>query len=284
MSAEFWYMFPLGIAMTTVGIASGVGGATFYAPLFILGLGLPPQLSIGAGLVVEACGFGSGVYAYVQRQLIDYHIGRAMLIATVPAALAGSIAAYYVQADILKAVLGMGLFAVAVSFLRAPDAMALTQLDELAQQSPDIAETCLTTARGEEICYTVCNKTEGRLISGIGGFFMGVASSGLGELNGYFLLQRCRVPSAVSVATTVFVVAITALAASIGHVVQIGQGGLPKLATMGNLLLFTIPGVVVGAQLGPELAERVPDRGMEIGLGVLFTITAGLLLFEAGLH
>ena len=42
MSVEFWYMFPLGIVMTAVGIASGVGGATFYAPLFILGLGLPP--------------------------------------------------------------------------------------------------------------------------------------------------------------------------------------------------------------------------------------------------
>jgi uncharacterized membrane protein YfcA len=284
MSVEFWYMFPLGIALTTIGIASGVGGATFYSPLFILGLELPPQLAIGSGLVVEAFGFGSGVYAYVRRQLIDYRIGRAMLIATVPAALGGTIAAHYIQADILKAVLGMGLFAVAVSFLRAPDAVAVARLDERAQESQDTAETCLTTAWDEEICYTVCNKTEGRLLSGIGGFFMGVASSGLGELNGYFLLQRCRVPSSISVATTVFVVAITALAASVGHVVQIGQDGLPQLATMGNLLLFTVPGVVIGAQLGPVLAEHVPDRAMEIGIGGLFTITASLLLFEAGLH
>jgi uncharacterized membrane protein YfcA len=284
MSVEFWYMFPLGIALTTIGIASGVGGATFYSPLFILGLELPPQLAIGSGLVVEAFGFGSGVYAYVRRQLIDYRIGRAMLIATVPAALGGTIAAHYIQADILKAVLGMGLFAVAVSFLRAPDAVAVARLDERAQESPDTAETCLTTAWDEEICYTVCNKTEGRLLSGIGGFFMGVASSGLGELNGYFLLQRCRVPSSISVATTVFVVAITALAASVGHVVQIGQDGLPQLATMGNLLLFTVPGVVIGAQLGPVLAEHVSDRAMEIGIGGLFIITASLLLFEAGLH
>jgi uncharacterized membrane protein YfcA len=39
-------------------------------------------------------------------------------------------------------------------------------------------------------------------------------STGLGELNGYFLLQRCRVPSKVSVATSIFVVALTALSAS----------------------------------------------------------------------
>jgi len=270
--------------MTAVGIASGVGGATFYAPLFILGLGLPPPLAIGSGLVVEVFGFGAGVYAYVRRQLIDYRIGRAMLVATLPAALAGTLAAHYMQADILKLVLGMGLVAVAVSFLRGPDAASTTKLDELARQSPDVAETCLTTARGEEICYTVCNKTEGRLLSGIGAFFMGAVSSGLGELNGYFLLRRCRVPGSVSVATTVFVVAVTALVASVGHVAQIGQEGVPQLVTMGRLLLFTVPGVLVGAQLGPALAERVPDRVMEIGLGVLFAVTALLLLYEAGLQ
>ncbi|MEF8866723.1 MAG: sulfite exporter TauE/SafE family protein [Salinibacter sp.] len=284
MSAEFWYMFPLGIAMTAVGIASGVGGATFYSPLFILGLGLPPPLAIGAGLIVEACGFGSGVYAYLRRRLIDHRIVRAMLVATVPAALAGTLVAHYVRADILKSVLGMGLFAVAASFLRTPDAVSAARLNDLAEESPDAAGTCLTTARGEEICYTVCNKTEGRLISGLGAFFMGAASSGLGELNGYFLLQRCRVPVRVSVATTVVVVAATALVASIGHIVQIGRQGLPKLVTMGNLLLFTVPGVVIGAQLGPMLADRVPDRVMEVGLGLLFTITGGLLLVEAGLN
>jgi len=130
----------------------------------------------------------------------------------------------------------------------------------------------------------VCNTTEGRLLSGIGGLFVGMVSSGLGELNGYFLLQRCRVPSSVAVATSVFVVAITALIASGGHVYQVAHDGLTGLATMGNLLLFTVPGVVLGAQLGPEVARRVPDRVMEIGLGVLFTITAGLLLVEAGMH
>jgi hypothetical protein len=284
MSAEFWYMLPVGVAIATVAMASGVGGATFFAPLFILGLGLPPELAVGSGLVVEVFGFGSGVYAYVRRQLIDYTVGGMLLSATVPAAIAGVVIAHFADPDLLKLILGMGLFAVAVSFLRAPDEETEAALDEMAHETPDEAETCLVSADDEEICYTVCNTTEGRLISGIGGLFVGMVSSGLGELNGYFLLQRCRVPSSVAVATSVFVVAITALIASAGHVFQVAQGGLTGLATMGNLLLFTVPGVVIGAQLGPMLAERVPDRLMEIGLGVLFTITAGLLLFEAGLH
>jgi uncharacterized membrane protein YfcA len=89
------------------------------------------------------------------------------------------------------------------------------------------------------------------------------------------------VPSSVSVATTVFVVAVTALAASSGHIVQLGMHGGSEIATMGNLLLFTVPGVVVGAQVGPELARRVSDRVMAIGLGLLLTVTASLLLYDA---
>jgi len=154
----------------------------------------------------------------------------------------------------------------------------------MAREDAEAAETCLVTAEDEEICYTVCNTTEGRLISGVGGLFVGMVSSGLGELNGYFLLQRCRVPSSVSVATSVFVVAITALIASAGHLYQVAQGGLTGLTTMANLLIFTVPGVVIGAQLGPVVARRVPDRIMEIFLGLLFIGTAGLLLVEAGLH
>ena len=284
MSVEFWYMLPIGIVIATIAMASGVGGATFFSPLFILGLGLSPELAVGSGLVVEVFGFGSGVYAYVKKQLIDYRVGGMLLSATVPAAIAGVVIAHFADADILKVILGMGLFAVAMSFLRAPDEEMEAALEEMAGEDPEAAETCLVTADDEEICYTVCNKTEGRLISGIGGLFLGMVSSGLGELNGYFLLQRCRVPSSVSVATSVFVVAITALIASVGHMIQIGQGGITGLTTMGNLLLFTVPGVVVGAQLGPMLAERVPDRVMEVGLGLLFTITASLLLVEAGLH
>ena len=284
MSLEFWYMLPVGIVIATIAMSSGVGGATFFSPLFILGLGLSPELAVGSGLVVEVFGFSSGVYAYVKRKLIDYRIGGMLLSATVPAAVVGVVVAHFADADILKLILGMGLFAVAVSFLRAPDEETEEMLDEMAHEDPASAETCLETAEGEEICYTVCNTTEGRLISGIGGLFVGMVSSGLGELNGYFLLQRCRVPSSVSVATSVFVVAITALIASAGHVYQVAQGGLTGLTTMGNLLLFTVPGVVIGAQLGPAVAKRVPDRVMEMFLGILFTITAGLLLVEAGLH
>ena len=172
-------------------------------------------------------GFGSGLAAYARRRLIDYRLGVSLLVVTIPAALVGTWVAGLVAADILKTILGVGLFGVAASFLRAPEPRQVGQQDAAIEDEygGEKAETCLVTQDGERICYTVCNRTEGRALAGIGALFMGMISTGLGELNGYFLLRRCWVPSRVAVATSVFVVAVTALAASTGHFIPFAQAG-----------------------------------------------------------
>ena len=105
-------------------------------------------------------------------------------------------------------------------------------------------------------------------------------STGLGELNGYFLLRRCRVPSRVAVGTSVFVVAVTVLLASTGHFIKFTQAGGETLGTVLSLVFFTIPGVIVGGQLGPFVADRISQRTLERGLAVLFILVASLMIGE----
>jgi uncharacterized membrane protein YfcA len=275
-------MLPVAALVATIAMASGVGGATFFAPIFILALRLPPEVAIGTGLITEVFGFASGLYAYTRKRLIDFSLGIALLVVTIPATLLGTWVAGSIEPDILKIVLGMGLFAVALSFLRVPEHKDVVRMDEAIddEYGGEKAETCLMTAEGEQLCYTVCNRTEGRLISGVGGLFVGMISTGLGELNGYFLLQRCRVPSKVSVATSVFVVALTALSAAGGHLFQFVQSGGEDLNTVFSLAIFTVPGVIIGAQTGSKVASRIPQRVLERGLGVLFILIAILTLGE----
>lgn len=282
MTLEYWYVFPVAVVFAATAMASGVGGATFFAPFFIIGLGLPPEVAIGTGLITEVFGFASGVYAYSRRKLIDYRLGASLLVATVPAALAGAWVSGSIAPETLKVILGTGLFAVALSFLRTPKQAEVMRLDEAIDRDYGRArgETCLTPATGEPICYTVCNRLEGRTIAGVGGLFVGMISTGLGELNGYFLLRRCRVPSKVSVATSVFVVAVTALSAAAGHLAQFVRSGPEVLATVGSLILFTVPGVVVGAQLGSALASRISQHALEGAMGLLFLGVAALTLGE----
>jgi hypothetical protein len=187
-----------------------------------------------------------------------------------------------IDAEYLMIILGVGLFIVALSFLRKPEPKVIQALDSgLAQEfKAKKAETILKTADGEEIHYTVCMRTEGMTLSGIGALFMGMVSTGLGEMNGYFMLQRCRVPSKVSVATSVFVVAVTALIASAGHFIQFARSGGTVLQTVLSLIIFTVPGVIIGGQIGSRIASRIPQRLLEVGLAFLFILVAGLTIAQ----
>jgi len=280
ISLEFWYMFPAAILIATTAMASGVEGATFFAPLFLLALGLSPEIAIGTGLITEVFGFTTGLVSYTRKRLIDFRLGSSLLIVTIPMAVVGTVLSSVIAADILKTILGVGLFVVALSFLRSPDAEDVEHLEEAIEETygGEKAETCLVTADGEEVRYTVCNRSEGRLIAGIGSLFMGLVSTGLGEMNGYFLLQRCRVPSKVAVATSVFVVAVTALVASAGHFIGLARAGGEVLATVLNLCLFTVPGVIVGGVLGTRVASRIPQTALERSMGLLFVLVAALTL------
>ncbi len=282
MILDYWYLFPVSVVISTLAMASGIGGATFFSPLLILLLRLPPQVAIGTALLTEVFGFSSGLFAYAKRRLIDYKVGLSLVMATVPLALIGTWAGGRINPDILKIVLGVGLFAVALSFLRAPDKKDIKRLDDHIKKEygGKNAQTCLVTSDGERICYTVCNRFEGMAIGAIGGLFVGMISTGLGEINGYFLLRRCRVPSKVSVATSVFIVAVTAVTASAGHFVKFVQEGGPVLETVFSIVIFTIPGVVAGGQIGSKSASKLPQRGLEIVLSILFIIVAILTFGE----
>jgi uncharacterized membrane protein YfcA len=282
MTLQYWYMLPVAIIIGALATASGIGGATFFAPLFVLVLGIAPEVAVGTALITEVFGFTSGFYSYARRRVVDYRLGAALLVVTVPMALLGTWISELIETDVLKAVLGVGLFAVAANALRKlkPDAVLDRDQAIHREYGDGKGETCLITAEGEEICYTVCNRTEGRLIASVGALFKGMIGTGLGEIDEHFFLERCHVPSMVSVATGVFVLLFTTFAASLGHLLGFIQTGGTVLSTVLSLLVFTIPGVLIGGQLGPWVAARLPQRAFDRTVHILLLAAACLALVE----
>ncbi len=275
-------MFPVALLVATLANATGIEGATFFSPIFILVLKLDPLIAIGTALITEVFGFGSGVLAYYRRRLIDFRLATHLLVVTVPLALLGVFLATLVPSIFLKGLFGVGLLIIGVVFLRSPSVQDTAVLDTQieANNPPQLAERTLTTAQGETIRYTVCNRTEGMAMAGIGGIFMGMIGSGQGEMNGYFFLRRCHVPLKVAVATSAFVVAITALVASVGHFYNFVQAGGDTLLQVMSLVIYTIPGVLIGGQLGPILATRIDKHKMEKFLGGLFIFISFVTLWS----
>lgn len=282
MSVEYWYMFPISILIATTAMASGIEGGTFFAPLFLLALGLPPDVAIGTALVTEVFGFASGLFAFARKKLIDYKLGMTMMLVTVPLALLGSWISGWADPNLLKTILSLGLLALAYVMLKPPKKGEIAALDRKieAEIKETSWESCLTTAEGERICYTVCNKHEGMIITGIGGLFMGMISNGLGHMNGFFFLKRCKLPSKVAVATSVLIVAVTVLSASAGHFVRFAREGGEALSTVLSLVIFTVPGVIIGGQIGPLVASKISQQLLEKALGAIFVLIATLILGE----
>jgi len=50
------------------------------------------------------------------------------------------------------------------------------------------------------------------------------------------------------------------------------------LNTVLSLVIFTVPGVIIGGQLGPLVASRISQHTLERGLAILFILVAALML------
>ena len=91
-------------------------------------------------------------------------------------------------------------------------------------------------------------------------------------------MVRCRVPSPVAVGTSIFVVVVSVLVASLGHFYNLATSADPQMLTqVQSVMMFTIPGVIVGGQLGPLVQARVNPDLVKLGIAILF-IAVGILM------
>ena len=280
ITTEFWYLLPISIAIATIAMSSGIGGAVFFSPLFIIGLQLDPKIAIGAALATEFFGFGSGLYAYIKSKLIDYKLGFQLLIFSIPFAILGTIYGDMVPPLILKTIFAMGIIFIGFQLFTSWRKEEKEKLNaDHKKEFETEFESELIDIKGNIFRYTVCNKDRGRMFAAIGGAFLGMISVGLAELQEYHLVAKCKVPTPVAVATSILVVVITVLVASVGHFYSFVQEGGEVFNRVLNIIVFTIPGVIIGGQLGPRLQKIVPEDKMKVSISILFVLVGSFMLY-----
>lgn len=281
LSLQYWYLFPLSILIATIAMSSGIGGAVFFSPIFMLGLHLEPKTAIGAALATELFGFTSGLIAYYKDKLIDYQLALNLLVFSIPAAVIGTIYGGLIDAVVLKTIFATGLLFIGYQIHSSwrSDEREKFEIKHV-EEFKTTYESELVDRSGTIYRYTICNKNMGRVFAAIGGAFVGMISVGLAELQEYHLVARCKVPTPVAVATSVFVVVITVLFASIGHFYEFFKSGGEVLNQVMNIIIFTIPGVIIGGQIGPRLQKSLPEDKMKIGIAILFILVGLFMLYS----
>ena len=279
MSFEYWYLFPVSIGVATLAMASGIGGAVFFSPIFLLWLKLEPSVAIGTALITEFFGFSSGLIAYARSRLIDYRLGAQLLAFAVPGAIVGVIFGDLIPPIILKTIFAVGLVFIGLQLFMSWRQEQREAMDAVIEdEAQEGFASRLVDRAGNEYRYTICHKALGRTFAAIGGAFLGMISVGLAELQEYHLVARCKVPSPVAVATSIFVVTITVLVASAGHVYGFVEDGTDALGEALSVAMFTVPGVLIGGQLGPKAQSRVNPDTMKVIISWLFMGVGAFML------
>jgi len=251
----YWFMFPVSIGVATCAMLSGIGGAALFTPIFILVFPLlgsdyvleSTVAAVGTALLTQTFGFLSGFVGYLMQGTIDFKLAFRLMRVAVPVAVLGALAANR---------LPDGLLVLAYSVLVCWLGMAMIRMQRKAS--------------------TVGS---GLVITGIGAFLTGLVSVGIGEVI-ISQLTRRGIPVGIAAATSVAVVIVTVAFASVTLLAQlIKDGGLS--AVPWNLVCYTIPGVLIGGQIGPRLQGRISQRTMEKAIGTLFLFLSVAMLFVA---
>jgi len=260
---QYWFMFPVGIIIATIAMMAGIGGAILFSPIFMLILKLDPITAVSAGLLMEVFGFTSGVIGYFKKKSIDFKLVQKLIILTLPATILGVILGKFISGLFIKYILIVILIYLALSFL----------INRKCQAKHPSCTGISKPNKESKVDKSI------RISSFFGGLLVGISSSGLGEINEYNFLKKLKLPVPIASGTSVFLVAMSATIGIITHLFfLISNKEFNIFAKVLPIVIFTIPGVILGAQLGVYLSKNIKIKFMEKFVGILFFIVGILMI------
>ena len=254
--------FGLGVGIL-VGL-TGIGGGSLMTPLLILFAGVQPVVAIGTDLAYGAITKTLGGWRHLKTGTVDLGVSKWLAVGSVPGSILGVIAVDKLHAkygdgfdDVLLISIAVALSVVAVTILAR--ALFMPKLLERERHTVE-----LTTRVRVGAAFT--GFTLGALV--------GLTSVGSGALIGLVLILVFRLTPHRVVGTDVFHAAILLWSAGIAHWI----GGNVDFGLMGNILIGSLPGVVIGT----HLITKVPAAGLRPALGCVLLASALGVLTKAG--
>lgn len=300
----YWFMLPVCIVVASVAMFSGISGAAMLIPVFLIAFPVldVPRLStveaIGTSLLLETSGFGTGLYRYFRLRLVDAATAWRLIAFTLPLGMLGALASAAAPEQALRLGYAVAMVALAGVLFRethptegpaaadlavrerrtAPGSAFAPTIDSAHAPCPAGAARQVVAADGHRYLYCAHGLGGQRVLSGLGAFFAGLISTGVGEATLPGLVRRSRFPVAVAAATSTVVVAGTVVGAALTHMVQLaaddGFSAIPW-----NLIVWAVPGAVLGAIIGTGLQGKVNPRatrwffsGLFLAIGVTFLL------------
>src|ERR671936_271583 len=255
-------LIPFGLGIGLLIGMTGMGGGSLMTPLLILVFGIQPVTAVGTDIFYGAITKTVGGWRHLKHQTVHRGIAFWLAVGSVPMAIAGVwlieiLQRNYGEDEVNKVVLGMVASALLV--------VGVATLIRALFLRDVIPERYAMHLYRRHIVAAV-------ITGALTGFVIGLTSAGSGTLIAIVLIALYRLTPQRVVGTDVFHAAVLLWAAGLAHWV----GGNVDMGLAGNILLGSIPGVLIGS----HFAVRVPTGLLRNALGVVMIASAITLLIK----
>ncbi|WP_417911062.1 sulfite exporter TauE/SafE family protein [Candidatus Electronema sp. PJ] len=248
-----WLMLPLGMIIATVALFFGLGGGVLWMPVLLTATTLRPDEALLCTIVIQTFGQFSATVSNNRAGLISWPLVKMLVPLGFIGVLVGSMLSFVLHPVFIKLFLGLVIFFIAYAFMRG---------DDFFVKGSDQADLDIARRRGRPIAAAAS------VLTG----FLGV---GVGDWLVPFLNMRCGLAMTRAVATCIALMLLLSVTAVSAQLLFFGR------AVAWQVALPAVIGVLLGAQFGSRLLQRMPETRFKELFVLMLVFIATHVTFNA---
>lgn len=247
-----WLSFPAGICIATIVNIVGFGGGILWMPFLLMALDIDPATALLTSLLIQIAGTASGSVAFVRNGKADVRLALLLLAVGLPGLVLGACIGHRLAPSHIGLFIGLICLGTALLFVSS------------------------NHRYGDEGAERVQLRTAFRhsWIAGVTAVMCGMFTINIGEWLVPMMQKRMRLRMSNSVATCVMV---TCGMSILGAGVYLTMDARPDTSA----LLWAVPGVLIGGQIGPRIMSRIDERQLKEVFIFLLTLIGVHLVYRS---
>ena len=268
----FIQFLAMGLGVGFLGTLVGAGGGFILTPLLLLIFTEQPSEVIAAtSLSVVCLNALSGSVAYYRQRRIDIKTSASFALAGAPWVIVGVYATSEVPRGPFDIILGLALLILCISIINPPPPLEATQASGGGLAA--LARRRIVDYQGRVYEYAFRFRL-GVCISSIVGFLASFLGIGGGPMHVPVMIRILRIPPHIATATSQCELLLTTALAVVVHFFH------GNLYAMKSVILPLAIGIIVGAQVGAAMSNKVKSVTLTRILAVLMTLVSLQLLYK----
>ncbi len=248
----FWLAFPAGICIATMVTIVGFGGGILWMPFLLMALKIDPAAALLTSLLIQTAGTASGSFAFVRNGKADVRLALLLLVVGVPGLVIGSYVGHRLTLSHIGLIIGLVSLGTALLFVSSNQ-----KYDDEGNERVELKDACRHS-----------------WIAGVMAVMCGMLTINIGEWLVPWMQRRMHLRMSNSVATCVMITCGMSILGAAAHSLMRSSPSLPAM-------LWAIPGVVIGGQLGPLLITKIDERQLKEVFVFVLTLIGVHLVYRS---